>query len=254
MNSNAFEPANTAPSERAMTSVHEAPTKMPAIRPFMRDAALLVATLASGGSAPDPIGLKQRAGELLDEFAAALLEAGIDEQARTDANLALCALLDETALRHMDERDREAWERSPLQVQRFGIHDAGERVFIRLDTYLAMPTTSVEVLEFYRAILGLGFVGRYVLLGDAERHKLVTTVDERIARHRPRVPASFVIERAGRRRSDWLRHLSPWMVAGLACLVAALVWGGWNAVLNAQLSHLYSAQGSAAPGAAGGHR
>ncbi|MFK0376405.1 DotU family type IV/VI secretion system protein [Pandoraea sp. NPDC090278] len=251
MTSTVIEPAGTESSDVSTASANVTPSRLPAIRPFVRDAALLVATLAAGGKAPDPIGLAQRAAELLDAFDAALLQTGIDEQVRTDASVALCALLDETALRHMDERDRAAWELSPLQVQRFGVHDAGERVFTRLDTYLAMSTTAVEIFEFYSAILGLGFVGRYILLGDAERRKLMTVVDKRIAQHRPHVHPSFVVERTSRRFLDRLFHLSPWMIAGLACLVAVLVWGGWNAALDAQVSHLESTQGRAVPGATG---
>lgn len=251
MTSTALETSRVAALAIAEKSTHVVPTEMPAIRPFMRDAALLVATLATGGMVPDPAALAQRGSELLDEFDAALLREGIDERVRNHASVALCALLDETALRHLGAQDRSGWELAPLQVQRFRIHDAGERVFANLDEYLSMPGTAVAILEFYSAILGLGLVGRYALSGDAARRELVSALDARIAQRRPETVPPFVIERTNRRLSERLYRLSPWAMAGLTCLIAVLVWGGWSAALNAQLSRLESAQGNSAPHAVG---
>ncbi|VVE88351.1 DotU family type IV/VI secretion system protein [Pandoraea bronchicola] len=249
MNAVAIETAASATTDTMAPSTNAAASVTP-IRPFMRDVALLVATLAGGGTVPDSAALRARSQELLDEFDAALARGGIGAEVKADASVALCALLDETALRYLSDNDRAGWEFAPLQVERFGVHDAGERVFARLDTHLATSATSADVLEFYSAILGLGFVGRYALLGDAKRRELIADLDNRIAALRPQVEPPFVIERTNRRLSDWFCRLSPWAMAGLACVIAALVWGVWHTALSVQLSHIVPAKSVAAPHAA----
>ncbi|MFJ2992490.1 DotU family type IV/VI secretion system protein [Pandoraea sp. NPDC087047] len=233
--------ARRAPAEAASTGP---------IRPYMRDAALLVATLTAGGTVPDSVALRERGQTLLDEFDAVLRHNGIAEQVRKEAGVALCALLDETALRRLHDADRAGWELAPLQVQRFGIHDAGERVFAQLEAHLATPTANVNVLEFYSAILGLGFVGRYALLGETQRREFIAELDKRIVALRPQIEPPFVIERTSRRLSDGVHWLSPWAMAGMSCLIAVLVWSTWSAALDAQLSHVAPAKRVPAPHAA----
>lgn len=247
MNAIALDAAESATTGTEVPPTHGIASTAGPLRPHMRDASLLVATLSAGGTAMDAAALREHSQALLDEFDIALAHSGIDAQVSKDAGLTLCALLDETALHHLGAQDRAGWEHSPLQVQRFGIHDAGERVFDRLDAYLAAPAANPDVLEFYSAILGLGFKGRYALLGESRRRELMADLDNRIAAMRPQTEPPFVIERTSRQLSDWFYRLSPWAMAGMACVIAALVWGVWSAALGVQLSQVSDARSVDAP-------
>ena len=48
----------------------------------------------------------------------------------------------------------------------------------------------------------------------------------------------FITDQPGRRLSDWFYRLSPWAVAGLACIVAAIVWSAGSVALDTQIAHL----------------
>ncbi|WP_084656628.1 DotU family type IV/VI secretion system protein [Pandoraea norimbergensis] len=104
--------------------------------------------------------------------------------------------------------------------------------------HLHSPSGSVDLLECYAVVLGLGFVGRYALRGETARRELMTALDTRIEALRPWDEPRFVIERGERRLSDWLYRASPWAIAGFACVAAALVWGVWTAALDAQLAEI----------------
>ncbi|VVE16991.1 hypothetical protein PCE31106_02926 [Pandoraea cepalis] len=238
MNTLTVEVADPANAGDAALSTHASVPAAGPIRPLVRDVALLVATLSAGGAVPDAVSLRERCEALLDSFDAALVRQWRHAEIEHDLRVALCALLDETALRHLSESDRGGWALAPLQIQRFDIHDAGERVFTRLEAHLNAPVANVDVLEFYSALLGLGFVGRYALLGEAKRRELVNALNDRIAAMRPPVAPSFLIEQKGRRLSDWLYLLSPWMIAAMACVAAGLVWGVWTTALDAHLVQL----------------
>lgn len=236
MNAIATDVADSATLDDAAPSARDPAPAAGPIRPLIRDAALLVTTMSAGGTVPDAASLRARCEALLDEFDVALDKQRVQGETREDVRMALCALLDETALRFLCERERDGWELAPLQIQRFDIHDAGERVFVRLDAHLNTPAANVDVLEFYGALLGLGFVGRYALLGEAKRRELMNALNSRISAIRPQVSPPFVLEQTSRRLSDWLYRLSPWMIAGLACVAAGVVWGVWSTTLDAQLA------------------
>jgi len=81
----------------------------------------------------------------------------------------------------------------------------------------------VALLECYATILGLGFLGRYANDGELRRAELAALLNERIPRAEPR-RASLIIDSVSSTRLDWLRRLSPWTVAGMVCVTAALIW------------------------------
>ncbi|MET3212756.1 UNVERIFIED_ORG: type VI secretion system protein ImpK [Burkholderia territorii] len=212
------------------------------MRDLLRDTALLVTTLASGGQTQDAVALRARCKQLVEQFASALRHRGFSDDVRNDAVIAQCGLLDEVALRHLPGEFRSAWEREPLQVEQFNLHEAGERVFERLDIRMSEPAPPVALLECYSAILGLGFVGRYARDGEAKRTALIVALNARLETLRPALDQPFITDRAGRRVSDWFYRLSPWAIAGLTCAAAAIVWGIWSAALDGQLAHLVAAK------------
>lgn len=208
------------------------------MRDLLRDTALLVTTLASGGRAQDAVTLRIRCKQLVEQFSSALQHRGFPDDVRNEVLIAQCGLLDETALRHLPGESRAAWEREPLQVEQFNLHEAGERVFERIDARMREPAPPVALLECYSAILGMGFVGRYARDGEAERTALIASLNARLETLRPAPDRPFIADRVERRVSDWFYRLSPWAIAGLACIAAAIVWGVWSTILDGQLAHL----------------
>lgn len=212
------------------------------MRDALRDTALLVTSLASGGHTEDAHALRTRCKQLVEQFANDLARRGFPDDVRNEALIAQCGLLDEAALRYLPGEFRSGWEHMPLQVEQFHLHDAGERVFERLDARLREASPPIALLECYSAILGMGFIGRYARSSAAERTALIESLNARLESLRTSPDRPFMTNRGGRRPSDWFYRLSPWAIAGIACVVAAVTWAVWSAALDAQLAHLVSAK------------
>ncbi|WP_250517443.1 DotU family type IV/VI secretion system protein [Caballeronia sp. INDeC2] len=208
------------------------------IRDLLRDTALFVANLSTGGTAEDFRALRTRCTSMVADLSAALERRGYPEDVRDDALKAQCALLDETALLHLSDQDKPKWSAQPLQVEKFKQHDGGERVFERLEFRMRERSPQVDLLECYAAILGLGFLGRYAVHGENERLALIAELNGLIARLRPEGERSLVIDQPGRPFGDWIRRVSPWAIAGLGCIVALVTWMIWHIALNVQLAAL----------------
>nr|WP_246355715.1 DotU family type IV/VI secretion system protein [Paraburkholderia humisilvae] len=219
------------------------------MRSLLRDTALLVTQLTTSGTTRSFDDVRKESEQLIDAFSAALEHRGYPNDVREDALLAQCGLLDESALTHLPVDQRSKWDAQPLQVQRTDRHDAGERVFERLEQRMREASPNAELLEYYAAILALGFVGRYASPrwkssgpgeGEAHRAALIATLNAQLdtlrsERHRP-----FVVDRSGWRIADWFYRLSPWAIACSAGAAAVVVWLVWNAALDAKLAHLVS--------------
>jgi type VI secretion system protein ImpK len=211
------------------------------IRELLRDSALLVTNLTSGGKAEDYGTLRNRCKQIVQDFTSALDQRGVTRDVRDDAIVAQCALLDETALRHLDDAKKALWIAEPLQVERLNHHNAGEYVFERLEARMREPSPDIGLLECYAAVLGLGFKGRYALESDASRDVLLTRLNALLERLRPRQSETFLVERDGQRFGDWLHRLSPWALAGIATLIALVTWFLWHLALDAQLASMLTA-------------
>ncbi|WP_250500259.1 DotU family type IV/VI secretion system protein [Caballeronia sp. GAWG1-5s-s] len=208
------------------------------IRDLLRDTALLVTSLAADGTVTDAAALRERCRQLITDFSEALTRRGHPEDVRQEAMIAHCGLLDETALRELGDEARSRWELEPLQVEFFRMHDAGERVIDCLEARLRDSSPNVDLLEFYSAILGIGFMGRYARDGAAKRTELVASLNSRLQKLRPAVEPTFIADHPGRRLSDLFYRLSPWAIAGIACVAAVAVWVTWNVALDSQLAQL----------------
>jgi type VI secretion system protein ImpK len=209
------------------------------IRDLLRDTALLVTSLAPSGNVPDAVALREHCRQLIERFSVALEQRGYADDVREEALIAQCGLLDETALRCLPTASRAGWELKPLQVERFGLHDAGERVFDRLAVRMREASAQIDLLECYAAILGIGFLGRYAREGEAKRVEVITALNLCIEKLRPSTDRPFVADRPGRRLSDWFYRLSPWAIAGLACAAAAIVWMIWATMLDMQVANVH---------------
>ncbi|MDR6482652.1 DotU family type IV/VI secretion system protein [Paraburkholderia terricola] len=157
-----------------------------------------------------------------------------------DALYALCAVLDEAALRGLTGDEREVWEREPLQLRAFGRNDAGEELFRRIRQRLREPTPVLPLLAIFAAVLDLGFTGRFAVNGGDARDALVREIDERLTRaaggtrHRG-APDRFgpVVVSPSRAR----RHaLSPLAWVLIASVAAGLAWFTINRALLASIA------------------
>jgi type VI secretion system protein ImpK len=212
------------------------------IRDLLRDTALLVTTLAPNGHVDSAADFRNRCNQLVESFSNALERRGYAHDVQRDALVAQCGLLDEIALRYLSAESRAGWEMKPLQVERFQLHDAGERVFERLEARIREASPQVDLLEYYAAILSLGFIGRYARDGEAKRSALIATLNTQLEKLRAAPTQTFIADRPGRRLSDWLYRLSPWAIAALACVIAVIVWLAWSVALDAQVAHLAHAK------------
>ncbi|SAK43886.1 type VI secretion system protein ImpK [Caballeronia arationis] len=215
----------------------------PTMRALLRDTALEVSLLAQGGTAGSVPDLRARCLQLVQDFDAALEARQVPRDVKEDAVHAQCGLLDEMAMKHLSGVGRSQWDEYPLQVERAGNHHAGEQVYERLTARMRETPSNIELLECYAPILGLGFRGRYARdEGQGERAALIKALNAQIAKARPSVEPSFVIDCGGGRRFDWMRQVSPWALAGVACVVAGVIWFAWAQSLDSQLAHLLASR------------
>lgn len=209
----------------------------PKIHFLLRDTMLLVTTLARDGRVHDPAKLRERCRQLVAHFSSALQEHGYPQDEQIDAIIAQCALLDEAALRHLPTGARAAWEASPLQMERFGLLDAGERVFARIEQRMHEVSPPIDLLECYSAILGIGFAGPYTRDREAQRAALIAALNGRLSKLRPVIPRAFVSAHTAGPIYARLAHARPWAIAGLACLGALIVWLLCTSMLDNQREH-----------------
>jgi len=205
---------------------------------LLRNTALEVSVLAQSATTESVPQLRQRCLQLIREFEKALDDHHTSADVKHDALHAQCGLLDEAALAHLPEEGRSQWEAQPLQVEKFGKHDAGERVFDRLSERMREAPPNVELLECYAAVLGLGFQGRYARERESQRAAVVKALSDLLAQSAQKGDDGLIVDTAHTRRLDWLYRLSPWAVAGLACAAAVIVFVVVGQALDTQVSYL----------------
>ncbi len=97
----------------------------------------------------------------LAEHKRALLRADVDDQTIRDAELAIIALLDESAQQSCAHDCAEVWGARLLQLDHFNHSNLGRDFFDRLELLRQRPETPLALLEIYARCLALGFEGRF---------------------------------------------------------------------------------------------
>lgn len=212
------------------------------MRDSLHDIALLVTTLGSGGIVQNAAQFRERCRQLVEQFNEALTRRDYPEDVKREALIALCGLVDEMALRHLPGEARHEWEVHPLQVERFSIYDAGQRIIDCIEAHLREPSPDADLLEFYAAIMGMGFVGRYALEGEARRAALIAALNARLESMRASVEVPFVSNPAGSRLSGGVHRLLPWVLVAFTCLAAVAMWIAGSELLDTQVMHIGSAR------------
>ncbi|AIY41477.1 putative membrane protein [Collimonas arenae] len=209
------------------------------IRALLRDTALEVSLLAQKATPNTITELRRDCLQLVTALDDALEQRKVAIDVKQDVIYAQCGLLDETVLRYLPETSRQEWDAEPLQVERFQNHDAGERIYERIQARMRETPPNVELLQCYSTVLGLGFKGRYVRTGDKERTALMADLDAQLNRLQRQPEHSLIVDAShGNRLFDWLYRLSPWALAGLTAVAALLLYFILGQSLDLQLSHL----------------
>lgn len=214
------------------SSISVNPTWLPVA---FRDTALTVTTLGGHATASSFETLRQRCREQIQRLRAELKVAGQPEDVIEDAVYAQCALLDEAALSDLKDRDRDAWEREPLQVAEFGTHDAGDALIARMQARLRQPQPVPLLLAIFFAVLSLGFRGRFALEGGDARVAMLRALGERLGV--PDGAPGGVVVRSGARQR-WFGRLSLPVCVLMSIALAALAWvllDRWLGAAAAQL-------------------
>ena len=112
-------------------------------------------------SGPRTLALRSFAEGALREQRRELLRAGLDEDLVADAQVAIIALLDESANSCPVRDFAEQWQRESLQYAHYQHNHLGRDFFERLEYWQKRPDTSLALLELYTRCLAWGFEGRY---------------------------------------------------------------------------------------------
>ncbi|MCP3708655.1 DotU family type IV/VI secretion system protein [Paraburkholderia sp. CNPSo 3274] len=209
---------------------------------LLRNTALETSQLAQGATTDDVEDLRVQCRKLTDDFASAMEARKVPVDVARDALYMQCGLLDETVLAHLPAESRPLWEATPLQVERYGEHDAGEQVYSQLAARMREAPPDVELLECYATVLGLGFQGKYAREGAAQRAAIIRALNEHLGKLTPGEESGLVVDATRTHRFDWFYRLSPWAIAGLVCAGAAIVFVLIGQGLDLQVSHLLSAK------------
>ena len=207
------------------------------ISSLFRDTALEVAMMTNGADVPNMPLWQARCVETIETLCQKMRASSFPEEVIQEVSYAQCALLDETALRHLPENLRGDWEIQPLQVRFFNTYNAGEVVYERIESLLRKPEPNQDLVEVYTIILGLGFLGRYFKIDDDERMRLVSELDSRYLK-RNEAPALFILGRGNKGEAfDW-RNLSPLWWLGVAAIVPLCLWFFLDRRLDEQILKL----------------
>lgn len=153
---------------------------------------------------------------------------------------AVVVMLDETALQSRQAAFGE-WARQPLQEELFGGHVGGDVFFERIRELLgrADAERSVDVLEVYLLCLLLGFRGRYMGGGEAERQHWIDSARQRIAQARGSRSALCPMwapptqERIRPPSDPWVLRLA--LVAAASVIVVLVLFLGFKVSLHGAL-------------------
>jgi type VI secretion system protein ImpK len=200
-----------------------------------RETALTVTMLGWEATPPTFAALRERCQAQVRRLRAEWTAAGHAEDVIDDAVYAQCAWLDEAALRHLRDGDRDAWEHTPMQVTEFGTHDAGEVLIARMQQRLQQTPPVRPLLAMFHAVLALGFHGRLALAGADARTAMLQALEERLGEATG--AADGVVVRSSP-RWRWRARLSLPMWTMLAIGAACVTWvllDHWLAAAAAQL-------------------
>jgi type VI secretion system protein ImpK len=185
----------------------------------------LVAAVRHADGAAEPVALRRRALELKTTLEQRAREIGIPSADVETATFALVALLDETVLRSRGAA-KDAWMRTPLQLELYGQTVAGEEFYERLDALRRDRSGRIEALEVCCACLALGFGGRHNLAGPEKLAEILAEVGRDVQAVRGAPPRSLSphLDPGGEYADAGGTGVPIWLSTLAFVLGTALVW------------------------------
>lgn len=150
------------------------------VREHLRNYILFVTRINMGHAIQNMDEVQLIAIHLVTDFDQKLGENHLPDDIRKQIRYALYALVDELALRFLDNKNKSIWESSPLQVSQFGEYDAGIQLFEDIQTELHKPDPSFWLLSIWQLIFALGFNGKYLFKDAHIRKELISKIDSHL--------------------------------------------------------------------------
>ena len=156
----------------------------------------------------------------------------------------LCSFLDETIL-HTSWGKISNWERHRLLVTFHNEANGGERFFIILDRLSEDVAVHIDLLELMYICLSFGFEGKYrhAEFGKLELDAVTEKLFESIRFLRGDLKKDFSkLQKSTVQSKATLKkaYIPIWVISTLVVVVVLTVYGGFNYLLAANASRLYS--------------
>lgn len=172
-----------------------------------------------------------------DEMERMAFDRKIGSETVRHAKYALAAYVDEMVL-NSSWPGRTNWMSNPLQLEMFGVHEAGEGFFDKLNTLRQGGEINAEILELYYVCLQLGFEGIYKMRGLEKLTALHVDVRSQIDNFKgvvdpvlslTGVPKAGILNR--------VRREVPYWVIGVVCVsIIFFTYIGYAVVVNNSMS------------------
>jgi|MudIll2142460700_1097286.scaffolds.fasta_scaffold112526_1 type VI secretion system protein ImpK len=207
------------------------------------DAFLLIFYIHEGKDPGQPDQLRKEISLLLQDLDKRGRKSGYSDEDLKATRYALCALLDETILNSRWSY-KDQWADSPLQLEHFGEHMAGERFFDLLERIRKKGSRKVDLLEVFCLALILGFQGRYKLRGGEDLNNLIRELVGEIHGHRGGAPRGLAphwsipeeaVERPARTVPRWV-----WITGLTSILLVILIFVVFKFWLGSAVSEAVS--------------
>lgn len=173
-----------------------------------------------------------------DQFERMTFERQIPATQVQQAKYALAAFLDELVL-SSSWPGRNQWMGTPLQLEFFGEHLAGEGFFKRLNELRQNPQENIQVLEVYYVCLQLGFEGMYRLRGLEQLLALQVDLRSQIEMIRGTIDPKLSPEGLAKQSvvTKVGLHLPYWVIASVTAALIFFIYFGFAMVINHQANN-----------------
>jgi type IV/VI secretion system ImpK/VasF family protein len=180
--------------------------------------------------------LRAYAGEVLRKERHALLRAGVAEEICDEAQMAVIALLDESAQTSPERDFAERWLQSPLQHEYYHRSILGLDFFRRLEHRRSRSDTPLALLEFYLRCLAWNFQGYYRNQNQLDALRILRETLHSELRHRVGSPSplpSPLVERTKlpsplTTPAGWVLGISAGLILCCGALLSLLLY--WQAL------------------------
>jgi len=221
-------PGGRRPPDAPPPAAPSAPLQLPprtGLNPLEGAAATLLTLMMNLRNTPthaDPMGLRNRLIQALNDFTAQARKLSVPEKTVLRARYVLCTALDEVVL-NTPWGHASDWSEKSLLVTFHNETWGGEKFFQLLDLLLPDPAQNIDLLELMYICLAFGFEGRYRLLDngqarlEAERERLYHVIRNFRGDYERELSPHW--RGVTDQRNPLMRHVPLWVAAALAGLL-----------------------------------